>query len=79
MSKSTAQLLKDALQLPEDQRATLVVELLDSLEPAPPPHVRTDADWMAEIERRAREAQGGAPAVSWEDARRQALDRLPKG
>jgi hypothetical protein len=34
MSKSTAQLLKDALKLPEEQRVTLVVELLDSLPPA---------------------------------------------
>jgi putative addiction module component (TIGR02574 family) len=79
MSKSPAQLLRDVLQLPEDQRATLVVELLDSLEPAPPPHVRTDADWMTEIERRARAAQEGAPAGSWEEARRQAVDRLTKG
>lgn len=78
MAQSTQQLLKDALQLPDQQRAELVVELLDSLPPTEPRQVRSDADWLAEIDRRARAAQAGVPGVAWEDARKQVLDRLPK-
>ena len=78
MSPSTQQLLKDALQLPDQQRAELVVALLDSLPSAEPGQERSDAQWLAEIERRARAAQGGVAGVSWEEARKQVLDRLPK-
>ena len=78
MSPSTQQLLKDALQLPDQQRAELVVELLDSLPSAEPGQERSDAQWLAEIERRARTAQAGVAGVSWEEARKQVLDRLPK-
>lgn len=78
MAPSIQQLLKDALQLPDQQRAELVVELLDSLPPAEPEQARSDAEWFAEIERRAREAQAGVPGVAWEEARKQVLDGLPK-
>lgn len=79
MAPSTQQLLKDALQLPDQQRAKLVVELLDSLPSAEPGQERSDAQWLAEIERRARAAQAGTSGVSWDEARKQVLDRLPKG
>lgn len=78
MAPSTQQLLKDALGLTDQQRAELVVELLDSLHPVEPGQERSDAEWLAEIERRARAAQAGSPGVSWEEARKQVLDRLPK-
>ena len=78
MAPSTQQLLKDALQLPDQQRAELVVELLDSLPSAEPGQERSDAQWLEEIERRARVAQAGTPGVSWDEARKQVLDRLPK-
>ena len=78
MAPSTQKLLKDALQLPDQQRAELVVELLDSLPSAEPGQERSDAQWLEEIERRARAAQAGAPGVSWDEARKQVLDRLPK-
>lgn len=78
MAPSTRQLLKDALQLPDQQRAELVIELLDSLPSAEPGQERSDAQWLAEIERRARAAQAGAAGVSWEEARKQVLDSLPK-
>ena len=78
MAPSTQQLLKDALQLPDQQRAELVVELLDSLPLVEPGQERSDAQWLAEIERRAWAAQAGAAGVSWEEARKQVLDRLPK-
>ena len=78
MAPSTQQLLKDALQLPDQQRAELVIELLDSLPPTEPGQERSDEQWLTEIERRARAAQTGAAGVSWEEARNQVLDRLPK-
>ena len=78
MAPSTQQLLKDALQLPDQQRAELVIELLDSLPPTEPGQERSDTQWLAEIDRRARAAQTGAAGVSWEEARNQVLDRLPK-
>jgi putative addiction module component (TIGR02574 family) len=78
MAPSTQQLLKDALQLPDQQRAELVIELLDSLPPTEPGQERSDTQWLAEIERRARASQAGAAGISWEEARNQVLDRLPK-
>ena len=78
MAPSTQQLLKDALQLPDQQRAELVVELLDSLPSVESGQERSDAQWLAEIERRARAAQAGARGISWEEARKQVIDRLPK-
>lgn len=78
MAPSTQQLLKDALQLPDQQRAELVVELLDSLPLAEPGQERSDAQWLAEIERRARAAQAGSASILWEEAHKQVLDRLPK-
>lgn len=77
MAPSTQQLLKDALLLPDQQRAELVVELLDSLPPAEPGQTRSDAAWLVEIDRRARAAQAGVPGVAWEEVRKQVLDRLP--
>ncbi len=78
MVPSIQQLLTDALQVPDQQRAELVVELLDSLPTAEPGQERSDAQWLVEIERRARAAQAGAAGISWEEARTQVLDRLPK-
>ena len=42
MPKAPKELLKDALQLPEDQRAGLVAELLDSLDQAQAHGLRSD-------------------------------------
>lgn len=78
MTLHTQQLLKDALQLPDQQRAELAAELLDSLPPALSGQDRSNSQWLMEIERRARAAQGGAPGVTWEDARQQVLNCLPK-
>ena len=65
MSKSTTELLKDALELPEEQRVMLVIELLDSLNPVESGQGRTDAEWLAEVERRARAGQAGMGGMSW--------------
>jgi len=78
MAPSTKQVLKDALQLPDQERAELGAELLDSLPPALLGQDRSNAQWLAEIERRAKAAQAGTPGITWEDAREQVLNRLPK-
>jgi hypothetical protein len=72
MSKAPKQLLKDALQIPDDQRAGLVVELLDSLAPAVP----SEAEWIAEVQRRARAAIAGQPGIPWDQALAQVTERL---
>lgn len=78
MALSPKQVRKDALQLPDHERAELAAELLDSLPPALSGQDRSNAQWLAEIERRAKAAQAGAPGITWEDAREQVLNRLPK-
>jgi putative addiction module component (TIGR02574 family) len=64
-----------ALSLPARERAKLAQELLRSLhEPAD-----SDADqaWIAEIERRAREAADGSVELAdWEEARRRIAERI---
>lgn len=75
MPKAPKQLLKDALQLPEDQRAGLAADLLDSLEPAVPGEGRSEAEWIAEVQRRARAAIAGTPGIPWDQALAQVTDR----
>ncbi len=55
MSPSGKQLLKDALQLPQEERAALASELLDSLEPAGSSQRRSEQEWLAELKRRAQD------------------------
>ena len=64
-------LLEEVLKLAPDDRARLVVELLASLEPDVPGQRRSDAEWIQEIERRARAATRGNPGGSWTEARDQ--------
>jgi putative addiction module component (TIGR02574 family) len=75
MLRTAEQLLEEALQLSEDQRAELTWGLLDSFGP-PPAENRSDEEWLGEIERRARAALSGEPGVSWEDARAEIRHRL---
>ena len=63
---NAAQLLAEAMQLPEDEREELASVLLDSLEP--PPTISIED--TEEIERRAAEARQGKPGVAWEEVKR---------
>jgi putative addiction module component (TIGR02574 family) len=76
MASAKERLLEEALQLPPDQRAELAGDLLATLEPDTPSEQRTEAEWIAEIERRARAAMAGSPGVSWSEARSQIQSRL---
>jgi putative addiction module component (TIGR02574 family) len=67
MGATADEVLKEALQLPEDERARVVAELLASLEPDI--ETRDDEAWIAEVERRAQPAVDGRPALTWEQTR----------
>lgn len=63
-------LLQEALDLDERERATLALELMDSLSP---PDARDEATWIEEIEARARRALSGeSPGVDIDEA----VDRI---
>jgi hypothetical protein len=76
MATTVEDLLKEALQLPEEERARVAAELLASLEP----YIETrDSDaWIAEVERRAAAAISGVPGLSWEQTRTHIEERLSR-
>ncbi len=68
-------ILEEALQLPEDERATLVASLVDSLSAPDPTDGMSNQEWLAEIERRAREAFK-TPGIPWEQVEAHAREHL---
>lgn len=70
MPKRLQQILIEATELPERDRATLPGMLIESLDPQPEPEVQ--AAWEREIGRRIAELDDGSiETVPWEDVRRQ--------
>ncbi len=68
MARDLIELIRDAAELPESDRATLAGVLIESLDPSPTPEVK--AAWSREIERRVREIEAGEVELSdWEDVR----------
>lgn len=78
MAKNARQLLRDALELPEDERAQLVYGLLNSMGPEPSGPEPSYQEWIAEIERRARAVLAGEPGIPWEEAREEIRQRLSR-
>jgi hypothetical protein len=76
MANDAARILAEALGLAPEDRALIAAELLASLGPDEPGDQDREAAWIAEIERRARAAIAGSPAVDWPEARARILDRL---
>lgn len=76
MAIPAEEVLKEALQLPESERARVVAELLASLEPDV--ETRDEEAWIAEVERRAQEAVDGLPGLSWEQTRTHVEDRISR-
>lgn len=75
MPKALMDVLRDATELSEQDRAALAGFLIESLEAEPDPDI--ESAWAAEIERRVREIDAGtAKTVPWEDVRQRLLDRL---
>lgn len=69
---SARKLLQQALQLDETERATLALELMESVSA---PDMRDEAAWISEIERRARRAlEGGSANGDFEEA----VDRISR-
>jgi hypothetical protein len=69
-------LLDEARRLGREDRARIVVELLATLEPDTPSGQRGEGEWVKEVERRARAALDGSPAISWTEACAQIRGRL---
>jgi hypothetical protein len=72
MATTADDVLKEALQLSEDERARVAAELLASLEPDI--ERRDSHEWIAEIERRARAAVDGLAGLTWSDVRTKVED-----
>ncbi len=74
MSPEAERFAKEALALPEDDRAALAVALLDSLEGEEAEQVDLDSLWEAEVARRIADADAGrASFESWTQLRRRLL------
>ena len=70
MTPDISELLKQALALPPEARASLASSLLESLDSGVDPHV--EEAWNKEIARRIAEVDSGkAKPIPWEEARRQ--------
>jgi hypothetical protein len=74
MSTTAEEVLKDALQLSESERARVAAELLASLEPDI--EARDGDAWIAEVGRRAQAAIAGAPGLSWDETRARIEERI---
>jgi putative addiction module component (TIGR02574 family) len=77
MTSRAQELLREALQLPADERANVAAELLASLDEPEADLATVEAEWAIEVERRARRVLAGdAAGVAWEDVRRRTQDEL---
>jgi putative addiction module component (TIGR02574 family) len=75
MAKDLEEVLRDATELSERDRAALAGLLIESLEGEP--EFDAEAAWADEIERRVTELDTGAvKTVAWEEVRRRLLNRL---
>ena len=71
MTKRAAEIVRAAMQLPEEERVQVLEKLLVSLEAAPEKNV--DAEWAAEIERRSAELKAGVVRpIPWSEVRSRA-------
>ena len=72
MARDLKELIREAVALPESDRATLAGVMLESLDPRPTPEIK--AAWSREIERRVREIdQGAVELLDWQDVRAELL------
>jgi putative addiction module component (TIGR02574 family) len=75
MSRTFTELWREAVELTEEERASLAGLLIESLEGEPDPDV--EAAWAAEIERRVADVENGTvKTVPWEEVRRRLINRL---
>ena len=75
MTREVAELLQEASQLPEADRAELAGRLLESLHGEPDEGL--EAAWAEEIERRVRQIDSGeVKTIPWEEVRAELYARL---
>ena len=68
MARDVKELIREAAELPESDRATLAGAMLESLDPRPTPEVK--AAWSREVARRVGEIEAGTvELLEWEDVR----------
>ena len=74
MTSKAADLLREALALPIQERADVAAELLASLDDGPANDAAAvEAAWAVEIERRARRVMAGeSSGTPWDEVRRRA-------
>lgn len=78
MTAQAEELLRRVLELPADERADVAAELLASLDDSPA-DTNVEAEWAAEIERRARRVLAGqSKSAPWPEVRRELEGNLPK-
>jgi hypothetical protein len=77
MANDAVAVLREALALPERDRADIAAKLLASL-PGPEGGLEIDSDeWLREIEDRARRVLAGETALEdWDTVERRILDKL---
>jgi putative addiction module component (TIGR02574 family) len=72
-------IVAEAMKLPDEERAEVALELLDTLEPPDPLGHLDDDAWVAEIERRAARAiRGDGQGSTWEEVRAR-IERQGRG
>jgi putative addiction module component (TIGR02574 family) len=68
MARDLKEIIREAAELPESDRATLAGVMLESLDPRPRPEIK--AAWAKEIERRVREIdERTVELLDWQDVR----------
>ncbi|MGH9222712.1 MAG: addiction module protein [Acidimicrobiales bacterium] len=78
MTSETETILREALGLPDEERADLAAQLIASLDsPAAEDPATIGTVWAAELERRARRVLSGeSPTSGWETVRERVADHL---
>ena len=76
MVTTAEDVLKEALQPSEGERARVAAELLASLEPDV--ETRDGEAWIAEVERRAQAAIAGVPGATWGETRTRIEERISR-
>lgn len=75
MSRTFTELWREAVELTEEERASLAGLLIESLEGDADPDV--EAAWAAEIQRRVAEVESGtAKTIPWDEVRQRLVNRL---
>ena len=73
MTSRAQELLREALTLPPAERAGVAAESLASLDDTETDITDIEAEWAAEIEKRARRVLAGeSQGIPWEDVRQRA-------